>query len=231
VTYDFQGEIGSFRFTGFSGAAPSEPAMFPLNLPPGLNGGWSMLGQTIRGSITVDADAGVDELLAPDRGRYGGFDVISAFSLSLNGFDFTLDTSRDDAIFTSALITNIDTRRFNTIDFRAGLAPGSFSGLAGEDYLVDLSLSFTSFDLNVINSGRLPADLSLLGAPFPGQIWSTSLFFSDLPTGNFVAYDATFANVTRRAVVPAVSTSLLFGLGALMLVVMRRRSTSRAACV
>jgi hypothetical protein len=119
VTYDFEGTIGSVAIPGIFILQPTQPAVLPLNLPPGLDAGGAMLGQIIRGSITLDPDAGVDELPLPDRGQYSGFEVISAFSLSLNGFDFTLDPRRD-GVFARALVSDIDTRRTNFVSFGAG---------------------------------------------------------------------------------------------------------------
>jgi len=213
VTYDFQGEIGSFSLPGIFIFLPTDPVEFPLNLQPGLNGGPSLLGQIIRGSITLDADAGVDQLPQPDRGRYTDFGAISAFSLSLNGFDFALDTNREGALAT-ALVSNIAGRPTDFLTFAAGLAPGSFAGVAGEDYLINLRLSFTTPDLNVINSDRIPNDLTPLR-----NGWATSIFFTDPLTGTFVGYNASFADVSKRAAISTTGTSLLFGIGTLVMAV------------
>jgi hypothetical protein len=99
--------------------------------------------------------------------------------------------------------------------------------LAGEDYFVTLDLSFSTANLSLINSDRVPGDLTQLGLlSNPGTLaWSTSLTFSDPLTDDFVRYGANFRNFSRRTEVSTPGTSMLLGIGTLMLAgaIARRR--------
>jgi hypothetical protein len=201
VTYDFDGAV---TYTSWSGSDADRARLLGL-LPGSLDGGNDLFFRPFSGSLTADGQDSLDLDPDPGVGRYRGFDVLSAFSVSLEGFDFALDPARagDSA---SARISYFPEDGFETVNVTASLRPGLLSGVASA-LAIQLNFKFFDFGVTAFMSDRIPADLSLL------KDVQVELQFIDTTTQRFVAYGAQFNSLTRRVTVPEAGTVALFAAG------------------
>ena len=219
VTYDFDATVTVFRAVGLRPPGDSNAEQLRLLglLPGSLGGGTELFFRPFSGSLTVDSDAAIDLIPATDFGFYSGFGLISAFSVSLEGLDFALDSSRAGADVTGSVLNRPSVDAIDLVAaLGTGLLPGPASGLATQ-----LRFSFFSLDANPFDSDGIPTDLSLLANP------TVSIDFVDPVLGSSVGYGAQFQSLTRRITVPETSTLLLFGVGVLGLLYQVARQRSR----
>lgn len=213
VTYDFDGSITiTSAGASFPNDVFAEAARLRALLPGSLSSGNALFFRPLSGSLTVDSDA-MDLEPDPRFGSYEGFGLLSAFSVSFEGFNFSLDPARPND---SASVTIFDDSRFDLLQVTAALSAGLLPGPASE-LQTQLGLNFFSFEaLDLISSDRFP-DLTLL------KDIGVTLDFIDRANGSSVGYGARISSLTRRVNVPETGTALLFCLGMLSLLYSRRR--------
>jgi hypothetical protein len=207
VTYDFAGEITFTSQRLPSGVDNDAERVRLLSLLPGsLGGGNSLFYRPFSGSFPLDSAAGTDLYPNPMLGRYEGFDVLSAFSVVIEGFEFALDPMRMGDVASADVLDGLNV---DAVTLVAMLSPGLLPYLASS---LSIELTFYLFTAgrDVLDSDRPPADLSLVDG-----YASVGIEFIDPAIGSAVGYGSQFSSLTltRRVNVPEAGTNVLFAIG------------------
>jgi hypothetical protein len=148
ATYDFAGGLGQWTASG--------PVV--NQLPPELDilnpGSWLFTG-----SVIIDHDA-ADLSSQITQGYYPG--SVLDLSLQVNGIDFSLNPASAPS-YLFALVLDNDSTPSNRVNITAQhFQPGWLAALGAGDLFADVSLSYVTSDLTLIESDVLPASLDSL---------------------------------------------------------------------
>jgi hypothetical protein len=206
ITYNFEGPITN------AGTSTPPPAGLAPELVSLLNSS-EVFGQRMSGSITV-SDAATDLNPDPTFGAYVGAGAISHFSVAFLDRTFTLDLSRPSTS-ARAFVSNEDTPLFpstppnNTLAFNFDLGRDLFP--EAPSLFGFASFQYFPTSLDIINSDRIPSDLTGL----PGSFLLSTFFQDGFTTAGVLSNRITLTRAPSAVAEP--TTSAVFGVGLLAL--------------